>query len=484
MRLAGFILILIAAMTAGGCSNPTQPLANDGAALSSDPANGNLAPADQAAAVTPVSQTNTASAPYPSGTYNPVPPPPAYSASSGPSAEQTGSAGYDTTAYDQYDQGSGEQVIQTFEPPPPLPEYSQPSCPGDNYIWTPGYWNYAASGYYWVPGVWVVAPYVGALWTPPYWGFYESRYRWHHGFWGTHIGFYGGIDYGFGYTGRGYSGGYWRGNEFEYNRSVNNINVNVVRNVYSYPVRSAFGNSRVSYNGGRGGLNVRPTAPEIAVLHEQRMAPVPAQVAHVRQAEGNREQFAAVNHGRPAEPALPQPLRTEYSAPAPHPGAVPGHPRVIAPVARPEARNQPSPDIRAQVRPGEPMPNRPQPMQAQPPRPEAQPFHPQTQPLRPEAARQQPFHPAPQPSFTPSPQARTPEARPMPARPMEAPRPQPAPRMEAPRAQSAPQPRPAEAPRPQPAARVEAPRPAPAPHMEPPHPAPSHGEPPAHPEKK
>src|SRR5579862_8903172 len=98
-------------------------------------------------------------------------------------------------------QAYGEPLTYAPQPPPPLPEYQQPPCPGENYIWTPGYWAYESTGYYWVPGAWVLAPYVDALWTPPYWDYYEGRYRWHHGYWGPYIGFCGGINYGFGYTG-------------------------------------------------------------------------------------------------------------------------------------------------------------------------------------------------------------------------------------------------------------------------------------------
>lgn len=258
--------------------------------------------------------------------------------------------GNDQTGYDEADADYGEPPVQAEQPPPPLPEYSQPECPGDNYIWTPGYWGYASTGYYWVPGAWVVAPYVGSLWTPPYWAFSGGRYRWHHGYWGPHIGFYGGVNYGFGYTGRGYEGGYWRGNAFDYNRSVNNVNTTVVRNVYSYNVTNVTNvTHRVSYNGGPGGVNIRPTRAEVAVLHEQRIAPVPAQVQHMQQAAANRAQFAAVNHGRPQTLAAARPLATAYKAPAPHPAAVPGA-RAIPPM---NARRQatPTPQTRAQVQP-------------------------------------------------------------------------------------------------------------------------------------
>ena len=98
--------------------------------------------------------------------------------------------------------------ISVTTAPPPLPEYDQPPLPGDGYIWTPGYWAYGDYGYYWVPGTWVQPPTVGLLWTPGYWGFNGGRYIFNAGYWGPQVGFYGGIDYGFGYTGLGYEGGY------------------------------------------------------------------------------------------------------------------------------------------------------------------------------------------------------------------------------------------------------------------------------------
>ena len=127
--------------------------------------------------------------------------------SSGQSYAPAASASYNTAQYDNSDYD--QPPIQVTEAPPLLPVYEQPPCPGSDYVWTPGYWAYAFGGYYWVPGAWVLAPYIGALWTPPWWGFADGIYLWHTGYWGPHIGFYGGIDYGGGYTGRGYYGAYW-----------------------------------------------------------------------------------------------------------------------------------------------------------------------------------------------------------------------------------------------------------------------------------
>src|ERR1017187_4331108 len=116
--------------------------------------------------------------------------------------------------------------------PPVLPVYVQPAIPVPGYIWTPGYWAYAADGYYWVPGTWVQPPSVGLLWTPGYWGWNNGAYAFNDGYWGAQVGYYGGINYGFGYGGFGYEGGEWRNGAFAYNRTVNNFGGVHVTNVY------------------------------------------------------------------------------------------------------------------------------------------------------------------------------------------------------------------------------------------------------------
>ncbi len=155
--------------------------------------------------------------------------------------------------------------------PPALPVYAQPICPGPGYMWTPGYWAYGPAGYYWVGGRWVLAPFVGALWTPGYWGWSGGVYLWHAGYWGPHVGFYGGVNYGFGYTGVGYAGGYWHNGGFVYNRAVNHFGPGGNFHTYNRAVVE-HETSRVSYNGGRGGLTARPTHAEQAAAHEHAAA--------------------------------------------------------------------------------------------------------------------------------------------------------------------------------------------------------------------
>src|SRR5882672_11256170 len=191
--------------------------------------------------------------------------------------------------------------------PPPLPIYAQPICPGPGYLWTPGYWAWSDDdGYYWVPGTWVVAPEVGYLWTPGYWGWNDGFYLWNAGYWGPHIGFYGGINYGFGYFGEGFAGGEWRGGHFFYNRSVTNVNVTNVTNVYNKTV-IVNNNTHVAFNGGQGGVAARATAQQEAFAHESHRAPVAAQIQHQQAASQNRALFARENHGRPPVAATARP---------------------------------------------------------------------------------------------------------------------------------------------------------------------------------
>src|SRR5215467_5438220 len=178
--------------------------------------------------------------------------------------------------------------------PPALPVYPQPACPGAGYIWTPGYWAYGPDGYFWVPGTWVLAPEVGLLWTPGYWYWSGDAFLFNQGYWATQVGFYGGIDYGFGYFGVGYQGGYWNHGTFFYNRAVNNV-VNIT-NVYNSAVVQPHATS-ISYNGGPGGIAARPTAAQEVVARGRHTAPTSVQTAHVQAASANRRLYESANHG-------------------------------------------------------------------------------------------------------------------------------------------------------------------------------------------
>jgi hypothetical protein len=250
----------------------------------------------------------------------------------------------------------GVGVSITVEPPA-LPVYEQPEMPADGYLWTPGYWAWGPDGYYWVPGTWVEPPSAGLLWTPGYWGWSNGVYIFNTGYWGPHIGFYGGVNYGYGYGGVGFEGGYWRGGGFYYNRAVMNVGSVHVTNVYEKTV-IVNNNTRVSFNGGAGGTAARPSPGELAAAHEHHVEPTPAQVEHVHAASSNHALLASVNHGAPAIAATAKPgaftgkgvvtahgatpaARTDRPATAAHtethatPAAHPAEAHAAAPAAHP-----------------------------------------------------------------------------------------------------------------------------------------------------
>ena len=160
-------------------------------------------------------------------------------------------------------------------------------------------------GYFWVPGTWESAPEPGLLWTPGYWGWGNNAFVFNEGYWGAQVGFYGGINYGFGYAGVGYQGGYWNNGAFFYNRSVNNV-ANV-RNVYDKTIINNVKVNNVSYNGGAGGLSSLPTAEEQTATNEKHVARTPAQFQHVQTASTNHQLYESVNHGKPAIAATAKP---------------------------------------------------------------------------------------------------------------------------------------------------------------------------------
>jgi hypothetical protein len=222
-----------------------------------------------------------------------------------------------------------ETEEQAPEPPPALPDYDQPPCPVEGYLWTPGVWRWGPEGYFWVPGTWVAPPQAGLLWTPGYWGLAGAVYVFHAGHWGSHVGYYGGINYGAGYTGDGYHGGRWANNRFQYNTSVTHVNVTNVHNTYNETVVNnvTVNNTRVSYVGGAG-TRAQPTTHETAAAREPHFAPTPPQLQHHVDARSEPTFNAARNEGHPPVAATPHPSAfREPGATAAKPGGPAYHPQ-------------------------------------------------------------------------------------------------------------------------------------------------------------
>jgi hypothetical protein len=195
--------------------------------------------------------------------------------------------------------------------PPVLPVYVQPPCPEPGLLWVPGYWAYDQNGYYWVPGQWIYPPYEGALWTPPYWGWSGGLYVFHPGYWGLHVGYYGGVNYGFGYMGVGYVGGRWHGHTFIYNTAITRVNTRYIHNVYvdrDVVRRNTIRNERrVSFNGGRDGIRHNPMPSERFAERDRHVQETRFQQSHVDAARSDRSNYARNNGGRPRNVVVDRP---------------------------------------------------------------------------------------------------------------------------------------------------------------------------------
>jgi hypothetical protein len=286
------------------------------------------------------------------------------------------------------------------------------------------------------------------------------------------VGFYGGVDYGYGYTGEGYYGGRWDHGVFFYNRSVNNFADVRIPNAYEQRVVSNNNAGRASFNGGNGGIQARPSPQQEAFERQRHIEATPVQRQHAEVASKDRALFAKQNHGEPAIAATARPgvlqgpgvVRASHTPVAP--AGEPGRPGQPQPMQQGHEAPRPGQDL---PRPGEP--SREPPRQAEPPR--ANEMGRETPPRLEQRA------PAEEPRRLPqeAPGAEPPRAEPGPVARPEAPRPEermaPPPRVE----ERRPEPQPA------PAVRQAAPPPrmAPAPAPRPPAPA---AHPPAHEEEK
>jgi hypothetical protein len=108
----------------------------------------------------------------------------------------------------------------------------------------------------------------------------------------------------------------WESGRFYYNRSVTNVNITEVHNVYNTTIINR-NETRVSYNGGDGGIRERPSREDESFSRERHIAPVSVQNQHTQEARGNRELRASVNQGRPPIAATQRPGSFRGSAVVP-----------------------------------------------------------------------------------------------------------------------------------------------------------------------
>jgi len=100
------------------------------------------------------------------------------------------------------------------------------------------------------------------LWTPSYWAFENGVYLWHVGYWGNTVGFYGGLNFGYGFWGDGFVGGRWEGGHFMYNTAVMRVNVNIHTTFVDRSRVFVGVRNRAAFNG-RGGVVKEPTPAQM-----------------------------------------------------------------------------------------------------------------------------------------------------------------------------------------------------------------------------
>ena len=136
-------------------------------------------------------------------------------------------------------------------------------------MWTPGYWAWDDdNGYYWVPGTWVEAPEPGLLWTPGYWGWNDGVYAWNGGYWGPQSW----ILWWYQLRIR-----IWRQWILRRRMAQQRLLLQHCRHACEHPeIRNVYvnrtvivnNNSHVAFNGGQGGVQVRPTPQQESYMHK------------------------------------------------------------------------------------------------------------------------------------------------------------------------------------------------------------------------
>jgi hypothetical protein len=152
------------------------------------------------------------------------------------------------------------------------------------------------------------------------------------------VGYYGGVNYGFGYMGIGFAGGMWRGGVFAYNTAVMHVGIGGGWAHNTYEDRAIVDRntvargSRVAFSGGPGGINHPATAEERVAERDQHVGATSFQSQHLATARADHTSYAKANGGRPQNLAASRPLAAE-SHPAPATRGTPG----VGPGARSNA---------------------------------------------------------------------------------------------------------------------------------------------------
>src|SRR6202000_928672 len=136
---------------------------------------------------------------------------------------------------------------------------------------------------------------------------------------------------------------------------VMRVNRTIIRNTYVDRRVIVNNVNRVSFNGGRGGLNARPTPYQMQAERQKRFGPVSTQSNQERFARDNKDNWASQNHGNPRYAALQRPAASaaDFNRATPARGYKPVSETRPAPGTKPGARPGTNPGTRPETRPGE-----------------------------------------------------------------------------------------------------------------------------------
>jgi len=87
---------------------------------------------------------------------------------------------------------------------------------------------------------------------------------------------------------------------------VTHVNTTIIHNTYNTTVTNVT-ETHVSYNGGTGGIEARPTPQQESYANQHHVGPLASQAQHVQEARKNPQPRASANQGKPPIAATVKP---------------------------------------------------------------------------------------------------------------------------------------------------------------------------------
>jgi hypothetical protein len=170
------------------------------------------------------------------------------------------------------------------------------------------------------------------------------------------VGYYGGVNYGFGYMGIGFAGGMWDHGFFRYNTAIMHVDGRYIHNTFEdrgmvdrYTVARG---SHVAFSGGPGGIHHDPMPEERIAERDSHMDRSSFQMQHEGAARNDHSSYFKANGGHPATLAVQRPMTAPMHNGPQSMGRPEQQMRTEShPQMRPEPQQQSRPSPQQQMRP-------------------------------------------------------------------------------------------------------------------------------------